>query len=214
MRVWYRGWMSCAAFTFLGLWATYAKKDAAWIIWSSFWLAVTFLMIAGYRAWLQKHLAWTDENLKVRKMTEEFNVTVQVHGIPAHMHVDDQLFVIFPDVSMANQSRELSAAIKADLFMIREHGILAWCSPEASPLRVWEDSERSIRNKHLLIPVNLTPRSADNGYLAFSHRVLRGIANRPLVDEHGYYRYRIDFKNMHTDATFYQKEFSIAPGGF
>jgi hypothetical protein len=47
--------MSCAAFTFLGIWTAYANKGREWILWSSFLLAIAFLMIAAYRTWLAEH---------------------------------------------------------------------------------------------------------------------------------------------------------------
>src|SRR5260370_28041402 len=47
--------MSCAAFTFLGIWTAYANKGREWVLWSSFLLGIVFLMIAAYRAWLAEH---------------------------------------------------------------------------------------------------------------------------------------------------------------
>jgi hypothetical protein len=210
----FRHWwalMSCAAFTLLGIWATYAKKDRMWILWASFTLALGCFMFAAYRTWADQHRAWANENQIVRALTEKLDVTITVHGLYSHVAEGDQIFVILPDVSIANQSHGLRVAITAGLWMLREGGMEGWCSPEARPVAAWEHSPHSYRNKALTLPVNLEPRSADQGYLAFSHRVLRGFGNKPLLDEHGHWRYRIEFKDIHTDAVIHEQEITLAP---
>lgn len=204
--------MSCAAFTLLGVWATYAQKDRLWIVGASLGLALVCLVVAAYRTWADEHEAWSKENQMVRRLMEEPTLAIAVHGIPTHVAVRDQLFVILPDVSIANQSHGLRVAITADLWMLRDGGMEGWCAPESKPVEVWEQSQHSYRNKHLTLPFNLEPRSADQGYLAFCHQVLRGVANEPLQNEHGHWRYRIDFKDMHSGSIIYQQEITVAPG--
>jgi hypothetical protein len=123
----------------------------------------------------------------------------------------DELFVILPDVSIANQSHGQRVAITAELWMLREGGMEGYCSPAASPVAAWEQSERSYRNKAITLPINLEPRYAEQGYLAFCHQVLRGIGNRPILDEYGHWRYRIDFKDIHANVVIHQQEISVSP---
>jgi hypothetical protein len=120
------------------------------------------------------------------------------------------MMVIVPDVAIANQSHDLRVALSADLWMLRAGNMEAWCAPEATPVMQWQGSQHSYRNKALTLPINLEPRSAGAGYLAFSHMIL-GVGNEHLVDEHGYYRYRIDFKDVHTDSVIYQNEINVSP---
>jgi hypothetical protein len=47
--------MSCAAFTFLGIWTAYANKGREWVLWGSFLLGIVFLIVAAYRTWLAEH---------------------------------------------------------------------------------------------------------------------------------------------------------------
>ena len=47
--------MSCAAFTFLGVWTAYANMGREWVLWSSFLLAGVFIVVAAYRTWLAEH---------------------------------------------------------------------------------------------------------------------------------------------------------------
>src|ERR1700733_7842979 len=47
--------MSCAAFTFLGIWTAYANRSREWVLWSSFSLSLVFLLVAAYRTWLAEH---------------------------------------------------------------------------------------------------------------------------------------------------------------
>lgn len=56
--------MSCAAFTFLGVWVAYANKRRDWILWGSFLLGIAFLMIAAYRTWLKEHRRSLDEMVR------------------------------------------------------------------------------------------------------------------------------------------------------
>ena len=202
--------MSCAAFTFLGIWATFANKGRGWVLWSSFLLGIFFLFVAAYKAWANEHRAWTVEHLRVTELTQKPDVKIAVHGLYAHVAERDQLFVILPDVSIANQSHGLRVALTADLWMLRSGGMEGWCSPEAKPVLAWEQSHHSYRNKSLTLPLNLEPRSADVGYLAFSHRV-GGFGQEPLVDEHGHWRYRIDFKDIHADSVIHQEEITGRP---
>jgi hypothetical protein len=175
--------MSCAAFTLLGIWATYAEKDRLWIVWLSIGFALVCFVVAAYRAWANEHEAWAKEKVTVKRLTEEPNLAIAVHGIPAHLADHDIVFVILPDVSIANQSHGLRVAVTADLWMLRDGGMEGWCSPETKAVEAWEHSQRSYRNKHLTLPINLEPRFADQGYLAFCHQVLRGVGNQPLQNE-------------------------------
>jgi hypothetical protein len=59
--------MSCAAFTFLGIWTAYASKGREWLLWSSGLLAVVFLAVAAYRTWLTEH----------RRLLETMNETAE-----------------------------------------------------------------------------------------------------------------------------------------
>jgi hypothetical protein len=208
-RRWW-GLMSCAAFTFLGVWATFGNKGREYLLWASFLLGTAFLLVAAYKAWADEHRLWTKERLTVEELTEKPNVTIAVHGIFAHVVDGDQLFVILPDVSVANQSHGLRLELTADLWMLRSGGMKGWCSPEAKPVLAWEQSQHSYRNKMLLLPLNLQSRSADVGYLAFSHRV-GGLGNKPLVDEHGHWRYIIEFKDILADSIIYQQEITVYP---
>jgi hypothetical protein len=205
--------MSCAAFTMLGIWATYAKKDREWILWSSIALAVVSFLFAAFEAWADEHEAWADEHRKVVELTEKPDVTITVNGICTHVTAENRPVVIVPDVSIANQSHGLRVALTADLWMLRAGGTECWCAPEAKPVSEWEQSQRSYRNKALTLPMNLQPRSADTGYLAFTNMV-SGIGNEPLVDQHGHYRYRIDFKDIHTNSVIYHKEITVSPPGW
>src|SRR3984885_10362042 len=47
--------MSCAAFTFLGIWTAYANRSREWVLWSSFSLSLVFLLVAAYRTWLAEN---------------------------------------------------------------------------------------------------------------------------------------------------------------
>ena len=47
--------MSCAVFTFLGIWTAYANKGREWVLWTSGVLAIVFLAVAAYRTWLAEH---------------------------------------------------------------------------------------------------------------------------------------------------------------
>jgi hypothetical protein len=203
--------MSCAAFTVVGIWAAYAEKGREWVLWTSFTLAVVFVFVAAYKAWAREHELWLQERRKVDALTAKPNVTFAVHGIFAHVMQGDQWVVILPDVTIANQSNGLRVSLTADLWMLRSPGgVETWCSPEAKPVMAWEQSSHSYGNKLLVLPLNLEPRSADMGYLAFSHRV-KGIGNEPLVDEHGHLRYRIDFKDIHSGTIIHQQEITVPP---
>ena len=208
MRYWW-ALMSCAAFTFLGIWATYAEKGREWILWASITLALASVLVAAYRAWAKEHQLWAEERQKVEVLTAKPDITVAVHGIFAHVTQGNQLFVILPDVSIANHSHGLRVALTADLWMLRSANVEVWCSPETKPVLVWEQSQHSSRHNMLLLPLTLEPRSAEMGYLAFSHRV--GIGNEPLVDEHGHWRYRVDFKDIHSNSMIHQQELTVSP---
>jgi hypothetical protein len=202
--------MSCAAFTFLGIWATFGNKGRDWVLWSSLVLGVVFLLFAAYKAWAREHQSWKDEHQTVEMLTAKPDVTFAVHGIFAHVAQGDQLFVILPDVTVANQSHGLRVAVTADLWMLRSANTETWCSPETKPVLAWEESQHSSHHNIVVLPLNLEPRSAEIGYLAFSHRVL-GIGNEPLVDKFGHWRYRIDFRDVHSNSMIRQEEISVSP---
>ncbi len=115
------GWMSCAAFTFLGIWAAAAGKSGAWVLWASFVLGVAFFFVATYRAWVREHEI-------VVALMETPNVTISVHGIFSHVAVGRRLLVIVPDVSIANHSHGLGVALTVDLWMLRSGGMQCWCA--------------------------------------------------------------------------------------
>ena len=198
--------MSCAGLTSVGIWMTCTQKNRQGILWTSLALAAIFLLIATYKAWAGEHELWTDERQKVAALTTRPSVSIAVHGTYAHVADDNDLIVILPDVSIANQSHGLRVAITADLWMLSEGGAQRWCPPEDRPVVAWEQSQHSFRNSALTLPVNLEPRSADRGYLAFSHRLPRGTRRPPWTDEHQNWHYRIEFKDIHTDALICQEE--------
>src|SRR6266852_6184173 len=99
--------MSCAVFTLLGIWATYAQKDRLWIVWASIGLALVCFVVAAYRTWSDEHEAWAKENGTVKRLTEVPSLAIAVHGISAHIADHDDILVILPDVSIANQSHGL-----------------------------------------------------------------------------------------------------------
>jgi|ERR1700722_9266263 len=49
--------MSCAAFTFLGVYAAATDRTPEWIVHVSFLLALIFVVVAGYRTWRDEHVA-------------------------------------------------------------------------------------------------------------------------------------------------------------
>ena len=202
--------MSCAAFTILGIWATYGEKGREWILWTSILLAVAFIFIAAYKAWAKEHESWLTERLKVEAFTTKPDITITIHGMFAHVMQGDQRVVILPDVGIANQSHGLRVALTADLWMLRSAGVETWCSPEVRPVTAWEQSAHSYRNELLVLPVNLEARCANAGYLAFSHRV-GGIGNEPRADEYGHLRYRVDFRDLHTNTLVHQQEITVPP---
>jgi uncharacterized membrane protein len=53
--------MSCAAFTFLGIWATFSNKGRDRVLWSSLLLGIAFLLLAAYKVWAKEHDGWTNE---------------------------------------------------------------------------------------------------------------------------------------------------------
>lgn len=59
-RYWW-AYMSCAAFTFLGIWATFANKSRNWVLWGSLALGIAFLLFAAYKVWAKEHQSWADE---------------------------------------------------------------------------------------------------------------------------------------------------------
>src|SRR5436189_3776654 len=99
--------MSCAAFTFLGIWVAAANKGRDWLLWSSFGLGLAFVLFAAYKAWADEHEAWVREHEKVAALTEKLDVTITVHGICAHVAVGSRSVVVVPDVSVINQSHGL-----------------------------------------------------------------------------------------------------------
>src|SRR5665811_523184 len=86
LRYWW-ALMSCAAFTFLGIWVTYANKSRGWVLWSSVILAVGFLFVAAYKAWGHEHQSFLAEHARVLALTETPNVTITIYGITAHLAV-------------------------------------------------------------------------------------------------------------------------------
>jgi hypothetical protein len=68
LRYWW-ALMSCAAFTFLGIWVTFANKGRDWVLWSSLVLGVGVLLFAAYKAWATEHQRWTEER---RRYDEKF----------------------------------------------------------------------------------------------------------------------------------------------
>lgn len=61
--------MSCAAFTFLGVWLTYENKGRDWVLWSSLVLGGVFLLVAAYKTWAAEHEHWAEER---RRYDEKF----------------------------------------------------------------------------------------------------------------------------------------------
>jgi hypothetical protein len=74
LRYWW-ALMSCAAFTFLGIWVTYANKSRGWVLWSSLILGIAFLFVAAYKAWANEHEGWAGERQRltanIQKLQEE-----------------------------------------------------------------------------------------------------------------------------------------------
>ena len=202
--------MSCAVLTMVGIWAAHAQKNRGWMSWTSLTLAATFFLIAAYRAWAGEHELWTNARQKIAALTQSPNVSIAVHGTCVHVADDNDLIVILPDVSIANQSHGLRVAITANLLMLKEGGTESRCSPEDGPVTAWEQSQHSYSNRALTLPVNLEPRSADQGYLAFRRRLPTGVRRPPLTDEHQNWHYRIEFKDIHTDAIISQQEITVA----
>jgi hypothetical protein len=54
IRYWW-ALMSCAAFTFLGIYVAAFNKGRDWVLWGSFLLGITFLLVAAYKAWLTEY---------------------------------------------------------------------------------------------------------------------------------------------------------------
>jgi hypothetical protein len=209
MRYWW-ALMSCAAFTILGLWATYGEKGREWILWTSLVLAIAFALVAAYQGWANEHQALLRARQEVEALTAKPDIAIAVDGIFAHVKQGEQILVILPDVTVANNSHGLRVAITADLWMLRSGNMECWCSSETKPVVTWEESEHSSRHNLLVLPLNLQPRCAEIGYLAFGHRVLKGIGNEPLLDEHGHCRYRIEFKDVHSGSVIHQEQITVS----
>jgi hypothetical protein len=203
--------MSCAAFTFLSVYVDAFDKAPDWVVRWSISAGMFFLLLAAFLTWRETYVQLANERRTVASLTESPNIRITVHGIYAHVADGDELFVILPDASIANQSHGLRMAVTADLWMLREGGMEGWCSPAAGPVTAWEQSQHSYRNRAITLPVNLGPRYAEQGYLAFSHRVLRGVVNQPLTDEHQHWRYRVEFKDLLSDAIIHQEEITVSP---
>lgn len=56
--------MSCAGFTFLGIYAAATNRGNTWIVGGSGVLAALFFGVAAYRAWLYEHNRYMDEAAK------------------------------------------------------------------------------------------------------------------------------------------------------
>jgi len=201
--------MSCAVLTIVGIWAIYAQKNQEWTLWTGFTSAAILFLISAYKAWVGEHKLSTNEQ-EVATLTDRPSVSIAVRGNCAHVANDYCLIVILPDVLIVNRSQSLRVAITADLWALGEGGKASRCAPADGPVAAWEQSQHSYSNRALTLPVNLEPRSADRGYLAFSRWLCTGVRRPPLMDEHQNWRYRIEFKDIHTDAPLYLQEVTVA----
>lgn len=58
IKIWW-ALMSCAVFTFLGVYVILANKSSTWSVSATFFLAVFFFFLAGFSAWKKEHDALT-----------------------------------------------------------------------------------------------------------------------------------------------------------
>lgn len=59
--------MSCAVFTFIGVYAAATSKGGTWVFWASFVAAIVMLMVASFLVWRDEHEKLISEQTKLAK---------------------------------------------------------------------------------------------------------------------------------------------------
>lgn len=63
--------MSCAVFTFIGLYSAYAGKSSHWVAVASSFAAIALFLVASYGAWHQEHKRAEDAIAENKKQLSE-----------------------------------------------------------------------------------------------------------------------------------------------
>ena len=169
-----------------------------WWVWVLGVLTITVCIVleTSYREWVKQR---RDDEAEFR-----------VHGIPVCGKFDGRLYLFVPDVTIVNHSSTQPISIGATLWLLYEPvGMEVYCPAESRAIREWEKEHNAYRGQVLTFPLDLAPRKAAGGYIAFCGDNASGLGNAPRRDEHGYVLTRIEFKDCHSDQTLYQQEISF-----